>query len=57
MGASISIRSTAVTIIDLTRIAGATDMKSRFLVGATTLTAVALTIGGTAIAQRAAGRL
>jgi polyhydroxybutyrate depolymerase len=32
-------------------------MKSRFLVGATTLAAVALTIGGTAVAQRAAGRL
>jgi polyhydroxybutyrate depolymerase len=32
-------------------------MKSRFFVGATTLAAVALTIGGTALAQRAAGRL
>jgi polyhydroxybutyrate depolymerase len=32
-------------------------MKSRFLVGATTLAAVTLTIGGTALAQRAGGRL
>jgi polyhydroxybutyrate depolymerase len=32
-------------------------MRSRFLVGTVTLAAVALTIGGTAVAQRAGGRL